>query len=393
MPEEWKPEVREKERNSMHSAAVAFQERIIQGLEENLGGPVSLFNLLPVNSFPKYYRAPVVRACPFSHGAGTHDYNAGFLNLAYIKRLLLPRSYLRQFKAYCRGRQMDALICYTMDLSLLKALTWAKKSMPWIKTCVILPDMPEFNDLSVNQSLPKRLFGRCAAKEARKAIEYTDSFVYLTEPSADYFCREKAYTVVEGIAPEPEHEAVAPAGPSHEKRIVYTGTTNERFGVRTLLEAFSKIPDPACRLVICGCGDSDNAIREMAQTDSRISFLGVLPHEEVLALQRKATVLVNPRQNVGTFTKYSFPSKNLEYLASGVPMVGYKLDGIPAEYDPYMVYVQGERAEDLADAIWQVCQWDETKRKEYGQRASDFVRNQKNPVEQTKKILALLRLT
>lgn len=47
MPEEWKPEVREKECNSMHSAAVAFQERIIQGLEENLGGLVSLFNLLP----------------------------------------------------------------------------------------------------------------------------------------------------------------------------------------------------------------------------------------------------------------------------------------------------------------------------------------------------------
>ena len=38
---------------------------------------------------------------------------------------------------------------------------------------------------------------------------------------------------------------------------------------------------------------------------------------------------VNPRQNNEEFTKYSFPSKTMEYLASGVPVVAYKLDGIP----------------------------------------------------------------
>ena len=63
----------------------------------------------------------------------------------------------------------------------------------------------------------------------------------------------------------------------------------------------------------------------------RIEFLGMLPRTDVLELQSKATILVNPRQPVGDFTKYSFPSKTIEYMASGTPLLMYKLPGIPEE--------------------------------------------------------------
>lgn len=59
--------------------------------------------------------------------------------------------------------------------------------------------------------------------------------------------------------------------------------------------------------MICGIGDSEKAIREAAEKDFRISFLGQLPRSEVLEWQKQATVLVNPRQNNEEFTKYSFP--------------------------------------------------------------------------------------
>mgnify|MGYP003303651866 CR=1 FL=1 len=44
-------------------------------------------------------------------------------------------------------------------------------------------------------------------------------------------------------------------------------------------------------------------------------FTGKIDRSQVLALQRSATVLVNPRRNNEEYTKYSFPSKTMEYLA------------------------------------------------------------------------------
>lgn len=390
VPDELKETVFKKQKHSMPSAAVTFQKKLIDGIEKNIEKPVSLFNLMPVYSYPNNYADIFVKSGSFSHCEGADDYNAGFFNLVYLKRLFLSGSYRRQFISYLKKRPCDTLICYSADIILLNALKWAKKHYPKIKTCVIIPDMPEYTDLSVGQSVLKKLYNNHLALQTRKMIPYADSFVYLTEKSADYFCKDKPYTVVEGIASEPSKEIVLETESDKEKTILYTGTTNERFGIRILIEAFEKIDSPYYRLVICGCGDYDKTIKEKAENDNRIRFLGIMPHDDIAELQRKATVLVNPRQNIGEFTKYSFPSKNMEYLSSGVPLVAYKLDGVPDEYADYIIYVKDNSPQCLAKTLTEVCEWDESKRREFGQAAKDFVLTQKNAVVQAGKIIALL---
>lgn len=54
-----------------------------------------------------------------------------------------------------------------------------------------------------------------------------------------------------------------------------------------LVNAFSQIEDPDYRLVICGIGDSEQAIKDAVKDDSRISFLGQLPRNEVIEWQKK----------------------------------------------------------------------------------------------------------
>jgi glycosyltransferase involved in cell wall biosynthesis len=66
---------------------------------------------------------------------------------------------------------------------------------------------------------------------------------------------------------------------------------------------------------------------------------------------RKADVLVNPRQNDEAYTKYSFPSKNIEYLLSGNPVVAYMLDGVPEEYRKFMSIVPDDGVDSLKDTI------------------------------------------
>ena len=195
----------------------------------------------------------------------------------------------------------------------------------------------------------------------------------------------RPYTVVEGIANStPKIPAKA-----EKKSILYTGTLHRQFGILTLLEAFSLIEDPEAELWICGGGDAKEEVEKAAQTDSRIKFFGYVTKDTVTELQQKAFMLINPRQNEGEYTKYSFPSKTMEYMLSGKPVLMYRLDGIPAEYDPYLNYVDGNSAEDMKNAILKVLS-SETKIQERAQAAARFVFENKNSAVQAKKIIELM---
>ena len=117
-----------------------------------------------------------------------------------------------------------------------------------------------------------------------------------------------------------------------------------------------------------------------------------MPKNEILKLQRQATVLINPRQNEGEYTKYSFPSKTIEYLASGTPLVAYKLDGIPDEYDEYLYYVENNSVEALKSKLVEVCEQTDEERREFGERASKFVLENKNPQKQAERIIKFINV-
>lgn len=391
VPNLYKEEIYNKQKNTMQSAAISFQEKIIRGIEKNIEKTISLFNLMPIYSYPKYYKDWFIKSSSFSHGTDAIDYNVGFINLAYIKQIMLPNAYLRQFKKYIKSNSCNTLICYTPELVLLRAIKWAKRKYPQIKNCVIIPDMPEFTNLSSNQSLIRKIYNKYTVIRVKKMIKYIDSYVYLTEQSADYFCNNKPYIVIEGIANLSMNDEFDDGKWSNEKYILYTGTTNAKFGIINLLKAFEIIKDRDLKLVICGCGDSDQIIEEYSKEDSRIIFMGNLPQDEVRVLQKYATVLVNPRQNIGEYTKYSFPSKNMEYLVSGIPVVAYKLDGIPDEYDSYIIYVEDNSIKCLADTLLRVSKWDEDLKKSYGEKARNFVLKYKNESVQTLKIVEMLK--
>ena len=120
------------------------------------------------------------------------------------------------------------------------------------------------------------------------------------------------------------------------------------------------------------------------------NVFGYVPKKTINELQQKATILVNPRQNNDEFTKYSFPSKTMEYMLSGKPVVMYKLDGIPDEYDNYLTYVNGNDATSFADTMTKICDLTDTEREKIGNAAREYVKEKKNSVAQTKKIIDLM---
>ena len=95
---------------------------------------------------------------------------------------------------------------------------------------------------------------------------------------------------------------------------------NTKFGIKNLVDAFSLIESNNYRLVLCGTGDAEDYIKEKIATDERIIFVGQVTVEIAREWMQKADILVNPRQNDEEYTKYSFPSKTLEYMLAAKPI-------------------------------------------------------------------------
>ena len=160
-----------------------------------------------------------------------------------------------------------------------------------------------------------------------------------------------------------------------------------------LVDAFEGITDPNYRLILCGKGDAEEQILQIAQRDPRIIYKGQLQHDEILRLQAESTVLVNPRQNNEEYTKYSFPSKIMEYLSSGTPVIAYKLDGMPDEYDDYIHYVLDSSEETLTNTLIRVCNMRQDELDDTGRKAQNFVWIEKSAKMQVYKVLDMIKNT
>lgn len=382
--------VQKRSRHSMQDAANALQWNIYEGLCQNLDVPPKLLNVLPVSSFPQYYSRAFIHGQAFHAGNAVVNQNIGFCNIKLLRKYHQPCKIYKALIAWCKeNNDCKTLFVYTVSASFMKAIAKMKVKFPNVCVVAIVADLPDMSSLSSRKTILRKVFEKRMANVSYSNIDAVDNFVLLTAQMADYMKITKPFCVMEGIA-APSSNVTAIQTEQSEKIVLYTGTLHRKFGVLNLLEAFKCIKDEKYRLWICGVGDSEKEIERAAKEDLRIVYKGRLPREEVLRLQSMATVLVNPRQNNEEFTKYSFPSKTMEYLASGVPVIAYKLDGIPDEYDSHINYVVDDSAEALAQKIVYLCEMPMHERREIGRKGQCFVLDNKNAVVQIKRVLEFL---
>ena len=118
---------------------------------------------------------------------------------------------------------------------------------------------------------------------------------------------------------------------------------------------------------------------------------GMLMTSEIVEKEREATLLVNPRPTVEEFVKYSFPSKTMEYMASGTPVLTTRLPGMPEEYYPHVYFIDDESADGIAHALTQVLAHSDEELFDKGCAARAFVLDSRNNVIQAAKILDMLK--
>lgn len=381
-------------KNSKIPASLAdhnLNYNIIAGLDENMPVPVTLINNVPIPTYPKFPKI-IFRKHAWSHTPGAQDIHCGFINLPVLKHISRAVTTYRGLKKELQnaGGGPVCVMTYDLRLGICLAIRWAKKKYPQIRTCAVLPDVPNAVIVASNGG-KVTLAGRLRAGVKMGFIGQFDSYVLLTEYMRTLsMLHGKPSVIMEGIYNN--QQAPLPEKTTEQKVILYSGQLNPAYGMENLLEAFQEIykQDQSYALWICGAGALTERIKSLAETCPGIRYYGYVNAQTVRKLQAEASVLVNPRQNTGGFTKYSFPSKTMEYLASGRPVIGYKLDGIPDEYDAYIQYVTDNSIEALRDKIMEVCLLSNAERRALGERSRQFILERKNPKKQCAPIQAML---
>lgn len=377
-------------------AADALQKSFLEGIGE-LTVDANIINLPYIGSFPYRYRTLFSLSGTFSYtsrsGRCITGENIKFLNLAGFKM------YDRYIKAkknlikWCTNfaNEEKVVLVYAIHTPFLKACVEVKKKYKSLKIVLIVPDLPEY--MSDNSSIIYRTYKKVDSFFLKKLYPYVDGFVLLSKYMSEVLPVEnKPWTVVEGIFNNCQDDVLGEQKNINNELqyIFYAGTLAKRYGVMNLVHAFMHIPKQNIRLVICGSGDSEKEILKCADSDPRIFFKGQLPRYEVLKLQKKATLLVNPRTPEGEYTKYSFPSKTMEYLASGVPVLLYKLPGIPEEYYQYCFFLEKIGLESLTNKMIEILSLDSKDLKDKGNKARAFILKEKNPSSQVCKVINLI---
>ena len=366
--------------------ANTLQWALLKGFEAN-AYPVKVITLPTLRDYPKYYKKIYFKSSSFSHTKGNEDLCLGFVTAPLIKHVSKYLNLYNSLKNLLEDKDNVHLIIYGIHSPYLKAVEKIKERNDKIKTCLIVPDLPEYMSDSKNKIY--RLLKSIDKKIIFKSFQYIDSFVLLSRYMTERLpIGDKPWMVMEGIYNTNDNVTNVPKEPY--KTILYTGNLGKRYGILDLLEAFTKISNPNFRLWLCGNGDGLEKIQEIQKRDHRIEYFGILPRNEVLKLQKRATLLVNPRHSYEEYTKYSFPSKTMEYMASGTPTLMSKLPCLPKEYEPYIYFFDNESVEGMKNKIIEICEKSQEELNEFGKKAAEFIHTQKNETAQTKRIIEFI---
>ena len=233
--------------------------------------------------------------------------------------------------------------------------------------------------------LPGMLGSNADAEKGIDRMWHFDGYVLLTQQMDSVVNpSNKPSMIMEGLCAEKLPDVY---NGERKKVLIYSGSLwKKNAGIEYLTEGFLMANVPGFELHFYGTGELTPWIEEMSKKHPQIKYKGCVTNSEIIERQCEASLLVNPRPSDEEFCKYSFPSKTIEYMASGTPVLMTKLPGVPQEYFHYVYTIDSETPEGVREALKKVMNQDEVTLRSVGMRAREFVMTNKSCKKQCERI-------
>ena len=286
------------------------------------------------------------------------------------------------------GKRGDGVICDVLNTTVSMAAILAGF---FTRTQVvgIVTDVPTKRAFEIKNPVKKLASWVCNAM-----LGSFDKYIFLTPAMNDLINRKgRPYLISEGHVDTSAGRIVNTLSEKAEKKIcLYAGSLRRIYGIPYLVEGFLQADVENTELHIYGAGEYEAELEELTRTHPSVRYFGIVPNGRIVEEERKATLLINPRPTKEEYTRYSFPSKNMEYMVSGTPVLTTCLPGMPQEYHDYVYLLEEETTQGMAKKLHELLSKPKEELFAFGQKAKAFVLENKSNLEQGRRICALLEM-
>ncbi len=375
-------EAKKYSKTGLQMAPYNFQKALIEGFKQHENLNLTVVNISPIGSYPINYKKIKIDR---EEWCG-NNIQIGYINLPYIKHIDQEKRLIGEIERLIQevGDEELYIIAYHTYEPFLNAIISIQKKHPTVKSCLIVTDcVPGREDM--DKYMTRRAVK--AGNRIVKDVQHIDSFVLLTKHMENALeINGKPHIIMECVCNTTQN--ISSRNVQNLNRCLYTGTLDTEFGICEMVDCFSELENS--ELWICGKGNAQEYVENIAKSHHNIKYFGFLDAMAVQELRNNCDFLINPRKPSGTYTKYSFPSKTAEYMVSGKPVIMYKLEGIPDEYDAYLNYLNGTEISDIRNELKAIFASDYEVLCRKAINGRQFILENKNAFKQTTRIIDLL---
>lgn len=383
------PDTPEYRNEAFSRAGNMFQENLLAGLRTAGTMPSLVLGVRPMPAFPRSATL-IARSSHTVLPCGIPITLLPFVNISPVKQLLLGAVvFFRLLRWGWKHRGAQVRIVYTFNLTVPPALFTLLAAR-----CIKAKAVASVNDINEpGATVPRTWPWRLDYALHQFLLPRFDALVPVSQAIIEDFAPKARYVRVEGgITPEMAANSgrdIA-SGKPDTFCIVFSGGMDAANGVEVMLHAIARLKGGHYRFVFAGGGPLAGAVFSAARADVRIEYRGVLKLSDLLSIYRQADVLVNMRLTKAIRTRYFFPSKLMEFLASGTPVISTCPGHVEEEFGEFLFLLKNESPEGLAAAIQHAETAGLETRREMGKRARGFMLAHKTWQAQTARINVLL---
>lgn len=217
-------------------------------------------------------------------------------------------------------KNVDIIICYN--------IVYAWLLLPYLAKCKRKKGIAIIADYSDSISY-KGIISKLYAKFQLWSMRRFDTVVGLSANIRSKLKKKQKFILMEGGIDQAFYDAF-----SYQARrqpspyiLMYSGLLSQVTGVDLLLEVMQRVSRQDIKLVITGKGPLEKEVRKASMVDTRICYKGHLTYEEYMEQLQNADVLINPRNMNIPENQNNFPSKIMEYLATGKVILSTRFVG------------------------------------------------------------------
>lgn len=369
-------------------AGVLFQRNLLSAMRR-AGLPADrIFSYLPISSYPREPRLLIPLQTVLLED-GESVTLLPFINVTPLKQIMIGGATVAALIPWAIRHRSRARVVYLYNLTVPPGIiVWLGARLIGARIVVSL------NDINIpGQTVPSTAASAFDYAIQRWLIPRLDGHVAVSDAIMEELAPHRTYLRMEGgVAPE-VFESTATRSPPDAAtfRITAAGSLDRANGIEVILDAFSRIPDARFRLTIAGRGPLEQRVGQAAARDPRITYRGFLSHDAVLDLYRESDILLNIRLTRQLHTKYFFPSKLLEYLASGTPVVSTVTGHVERELGDCAFFLREETPEATARLLTELAALPSLQRLERGRRAREYMLRHKTWDAQAARVVQFIR--